>query len=52
MLSSDLIEEVRADVGAGRPSDAEVPVNIRDSDGLLVATAKFTIGIRPGRRRD
>jgi acyl-CoA thioesterase len=50
MPSSDLIEEVRADVAAGRPSDAEVPVNIRDSDGVLVTTAKFMIAIRPSRR--
>jgi acyl-CoA thioesterase len=50
MLAAHLFEQVLADVNARRPSEAEVPVNIRDSDGALVATAAFTIAIRPKRR--
>ena len=47
-----IFEQALANVNAGRPSEAEVPVNIRDSDGTLVATARFTIVIRPNRRTD
>jgi acyl-CoA thioesterase len=52
MLAADLFEQALADVNAGRPSESGVPVNIRDSDGALVATAGFTIAIRPKRRSD
>ena len=50
MLATHFFEQALADVNAGRPSEAEVPVNVRDSDGDLVATAEFTIAIRPLRR--
>jgi acyl-coenzyme A thioesterase PaaI-like protein len=50
VLASHFFEQALTDVNAGRPSEAEVPVNIRDSDGALVATAEFTIAIRPRRR--
>jgi acyl-CoA thioesterase len=49
LLARRLFEHALADVNAGRPSEAEVPVNVRDSDGTLVATAQFTIAIRPHR---
>jgi acyl-coenzyme A thioesterase PaaI-like protein len=51
VLPGHLSAQALADVAAGRSFDATVPVNVRDSAGVLVASAEFTIAIRP-RRRD
>jgi acyl-CoA thioesterase len=51
LLPGHLRARALADVSAGRSFDATVPVNVRDSAGVLVASAEFTIAIRP-RRRD
>ena len=51
LLPGHLSAQALADVSAGRSFDATVPVSVRDSAGALVASAEFTIAIRP-RRRD
>ena len=51
LLPGHLSAQALAGVSAGRSFDATVPVNVRDSAGALVASAEFTIAIRP-RRRD
>jgi acyl-CoA thioesterase len=50
LLPGHLSAQALADVSAGRSFDATVPVNVRDSAGALVASAEFTIAIRPSRR--
>ena len=50
ILPTRVFEEALADVTAGRPSDVDVPVDVRDANGTLVAIAALTIAIRPRRK--
>jgi|GEM_PF-5741061 len=49
-LSSELLDQVRADIKAQRPVELAVPVDITDNTGKSVAAASFTAVIRPRRK--
>jgi len=49
VIAPRVFAQAVAHVDAGQPSDVEVPVTICDADGSTVATAQFTIAIRPRR---
>lgn len=52
VIALPVFTQAVTDVDAGQPSNVEVPVTICDAEGSTVATAQFTIAIRPRRSRE